>query len=111
MDKQFDELSKSLAEEGVSRRELLGRIVTGIAGVLLAVVGLQTNAPAGIACSATNPCGSGKTCCGGVCVLLGACDSCFCGVACPAGMTCRKQTGHNASCGTKHTLSVNYYCA
>ena len=39
MDKQFDELSKSLAE-GVSRREALKKFGISLAGVLLAAVGL-----------------------------------------------------------------------
>ena len=39
MDKQFDELSKSLAE-GVSRRVALRKFGIGLAGVLLASLGL-----------------------------------------------------------------------
>ena len=39
MDKQFDELSKSLAES-VSRREALQKFGIGLAGALLGVVGL-----------------------------------------------------------------------
>ena len=44
MDKQFDELSKSLAE-GVSRRDALRKFAIGLAGVLLAVLA-NTAAPA-----------------------------------------------------------------
>lgn len=46
MDKQFDELSKSLAE-GVSRREALRKFGIGLAGMLLATVGLNTKSTAG----------------------------------------------------------------
>ena len=46
MDKQFDELSKSLAE-GVSRREGLRNYAMGLAGVLLAVLGLGGSVGAG----------------------------------------------------------------
>jgi hypothetical protein len=41
MDKQFDEFSKSLAQEGVSRREALRKFGVGMMGVLLASVGLS----------------------------------------------------------------------
>src|SRR5215472_8434058 len=44
MDKQFDELSKSLAEEGASRREALRKFGIGLAGVLLASLGLGSRA-------------------------------------------------------------------
>ena len=47
MNKQFDELSKSLAEEGISRKEALRKISLGLAGVLLASVGLERRATAG----------------------------------------------------------------
>ena len=40
MDKQFDELSKSLAE-GVTRKEALKKFSIGLAGILLAAVGLS----------------------------------------------------------------------
>lgn len=39
MDKQFDELSKSLAE-GVSRREALRKFAVGLAGVVIACLGI-----------------------------------------------------------------------
>ena len=45
MDKQFDELSKSLAE-GVSRREAVRKFGVGLAGVALAALGLQHRASA-----------------------------------------------------------------
>src|SRR5437899_132296 len=63
MDKQFDELSKSLAE-GISRREALRKFGIGLAGVVLAAVGLATRAEA---CSTTS-CGHGAQdphCCPG----------------------------------------------
>ena len=60
MDKQFDELSKSLAE-GVSRREALRRFGIGLAGVLLGSVGLASRAEA---CSTTD-CTHGSQCCPG----------------------------------------------
>jgi hypothetical protein len=47
MDRQFDELSKSLAEKGVSRKEALRKIGIGLAGVLLAAVGLSNGRHAG----------------------------------------------------------------
>ena len=43
MDKQFDELSKSLAE-GLSRREALRKFGIGLAAVLLAALGLSSRA-------------------------------------------------------------------
>jgi len=42
MDKQFDELSKSLAE-GVSRRQALRKFGVGLAGALLAAIGLSAS--------------------------------------------------------------------
>ena len=45
MDKQFDELSKSLAE-GVSRREALRKFGIGLAGILLASLGIQISGSA-----------------------------------------------------------------
>src|SRR5215467_12431011 len=83
MDKQFDELSKSLAEEGVSRREALKKFGFGLAGVLLAAVGLGGSRSAGAqgavlccqySCKDTSGEGQGKdpqfrvTTCGSTCV-------------------------------------------
>ena len=66
MDKQFDELSKSLAE-GVSRRNALKKFGLGLAGVLLASAGLAKRAEA---CS-TTICPPGTHCCPGLkCVEL-----------------------------------------
>jgi hypothetical protein len=47
MDKQFDELSKSLAEDGLSRRQALRKFGLSLAGVLLTAVGLSRRANAG----------------------------------------------------------------
>ena len=60
MDKQFDELSKSLAE-GVSRREAVRKFATGLAGALLVAVGLNKRAGAhgGITCRNNADCGGG----------------------------------------------------
>src|SRR5438128_2723857 len=46
MDNQFDELSKSLAE-GISRREALRKFGIGLAGMLLASIGLGRGQGAG----------------------------------------------------------------
>ena len=59
MDKQFDELSKSLAE-GVSRREAVRKFGAVLAGVLLAVVGLSTQE----ASAQKGPCVCNKVGCG-----------------------------------------------
>ncbi len=59
MDKQFDELSKSLVE-GVSRRDVLRKLGVGLAGVVLACLGIG----GGRLASAQ---GSYSTCCHYVC--------------------------------------------
>jgi len=88
MDKQFDELSKSLAE-GVSRREALRKFGIGLAGVLLAAVGFSRSAWAGGgSCSTSTDCASSKVCCGGTCV--GTHIPCYCTTPCPTGTTCQK---------------------
>ena len=69
MDKQFDELSKSLAE-GVSRREAVRKFGFGLGSVLLAAVGLAAG-PAKLTaqtgqCKKDSDCGwpaSGYICC------------------------------------------------
>ena len=74
MDRQFDELSKSLAE-GVSRREALRKFGTGLAGVLLAAVGLvgkahgdPSPAPGGCVCKRADcGCPAGDTFCLNTC--------------------------------------------
>jgi hypothetical protein len=47
MDKQFDELSKALTEDGLSRRKALRKLGLSLAGLLLASVGLPQRASAG----------------------------------------------------------------
>jgi sugar lactone lactonase YvrE len=47
MDKQWDDLSKSLVKEGISRREVLRRCGVGLASVLLAPTALEGIARAG----------------------------------------------------------------
>ena len=90
MDKQFDELSKSLAE-GVSRREVLRKIGVGLAGVLLAAVGLRSRAWAGPSCSTNADCGlSAPVCCGGICIQGNSDLPCQCTTPCPPGTTCQK---------------------
>jgi len=68
MDKQFDELSKSLAEEGISRKEALWKIGVSLAGVLMATVGLSAKpARAGTCLPKGSPCFVNGQCCSGVC--------------------------------------------
>src|SRR5438105_4686845 len=94
MDKQFDELSKSLAE-GVSRREALRKFGIGLVGALLASAGLHGSAWAGgTPCTTSADCNNGKGCCGGSCVDLvdnmGFDIPCYCSTPCPSGTTCKK---------------------
>ena len=94
MDKQFDDLSKSLAE-GVSRREALRKFGVGLAGVLLAAVstGALTRAdPQTGRCATDADCGylSGQTCCNGKCVYLNTNTNCgACGRSCKNGLHCK----------------------
>lgn len=102
MDKQFDELSKSLAE-GVSRRDALRKFALGLMGVLLATLGLGSTAWAGgQRCGSDAQCGgSPNACCNHVCVNLqtdpnncGACGNvCASGVCC-LGQCCPAATPH-----------------
>ncbi len=87
MDRQFDELSKSLAE-GLSRRDALRKFGLGVAGVLLAAVGLQGRAWAGVNCTSNADCKSFDYCCGGTCINKDC--TCFCSTPCPAGTSCKK---------------------
>ena len=87
MDKQFDELSKSLAT-GINRREALRKFGLGLAGVLLASVGLSGKAGA-------DPCPPGLTKCSHVgCVSLQS-DSANCG---RCGHICGGRKCCNGSC-------------
>ena len=62
MDKQFDELSKSLAEEGVSRREALRRLGKGLAGLavsaILTMIGGESEAQGLVPCTRSSQCRS-----------------------------------------------------
>jgi hypothetical protein len=82
MDKQFDELSKSLAEDGVSRREALRKIGFSLAGVLLASLGLGKKARAGGGCKTNADCPAGDYCHNGSCVRCACVNY---GVCYPAG--------------------------
>ena len=84
MDKQFDELSKSLAE-GTSRREALRKLGVGLVGMMLAALGVRQGAAAAPRqCHKASDClGPGianASCCKGVCVtstnpsVLACCD-------------------------------------
>jgi hypothetical protein len=97
MDNQFDALSKSLAQDGVSRRELLGRVVTGIAAAVLATLGLgqgrgvqafPTKPPR---CQSNTDCTNAGylACCAGYCSNLDETKNCgACGVKCEPGQKC-----------------------
>jgi len=88
MDKQFDELSKSLAN-GVSRRVALRKFGIGVAGALLAAVGLSSRAEAGgSSCTTGADCGGGRVCCGGQCLNISI-GACACTNPCPNGTTCK----------------------
>ena len=100
MDKQFDELSKSLAE-GVSRRNALRRFGIGLAGVVLAAVGMGSSGCGGgasggfLSDESRAPCPHGQKKCNGKCVDLshddyncGSCDH-VCGyMRCCSGGIC-----------------------
>src|SRR5438105_14612242 len=92
MDKQFDDLSKSLAE-GVSRREALRKFGFGLAGVVLAAVGLSSRArAAGQPCASNADCPNSETCCNSVCTNLDNDANCgACGYICAAGTKCHKE--------------------
>src|SRR5438876_1139063 len=81
----FDELAKGLAQ-GLSRREALRRLGTGLGAAALASLGVV--APALAACP------KGQTSCSGVCVNPSTdpknCGKC--GNTCPATATCQKGT-------------------
>ena len=78
MDKQFDELSKSLAE-GVSRREALRKFGFGLAGVLLAAVGLRSKAGANPGCFHNgHHCTRDSECCSNLCFHSGYKHGNFC---------------------------------
>ena len=68
MDKQFDELSKSLAE-GVSRRNALKKFGLGLAGVLLCSLGLSHKAEANCF-PLGHKCKYDSQCCSGICSFI-----------------------------------------
>ncbi len=84
MNRRFDELTRSLARS-VTRRKALRRLGTGLAGALLASLGLPPRAWADKTCATNADCGTGHLCCSGVCVSAGDNNNCGgCGVVCPA---------------------------
>src|SRR5437016_4040836 len=96
MDKQFDELSKSLAE-GVSRREALRKFGIGLAGVLLACLGIGGGASADqrVKCASSADCSNlgfySPGCCKGICTELRDIHNCgTCGNHCPHRWTCEQ---------------------
>jgi len=102
MDKQFDELSKSLAQDGVSRRDLLARIGGGLAGLLLALLGTSGGAaaqkPPRCQTAADCPSVGYRACCNGYCSSLLESNNCgACGVTCPSGYKCC-QIGATVAC-------------
>ena len=106
MNRQFDELSRSLAED-VSRREALRRFGLGLAGVLLASFGLSSAAWANPCPKGLLKCGTGKNfccydpnvavCCGTTCCpnTPGCCGN-SCG--CPSGYKCCCDASGNCGC-------------
>src|ERR1051326_8738409 len=106
MDKQFDELSKSLAE-GVSRRGGLKKFGFGLAVVLLAAVGIQGAASAK-PCASSADCGKSQQCCGGTC--LDASIGCYCANPCPPGTTCKRVRQFYSYYG-QNRHSDSYQCA
>jgi hypothetical protein len=73
MNKQFDELTKSLAQS-VTRRAALKKFGVGLAGMALACFGLANKARAARHCTTDADCSAGS-CIGGVC--LTNCDVCI----------------------------------
>ena len=98
MTHQFDEFSKSLADESLPRRESLRRIGAALAGAALMPFSLALGAPKP---KATDPCktfckcrnksqqnaclAACKACSGKTNRLCGSCGSYVC---CPSGLTC-----------------------
>jgi len=71
MNNKFDELTKSMAQS-VSRRQALRKFGVGLAGMALACFGLATEVRADkvktpVSCATDADCGSGQTCCSGLC--------------------------------------------
>jgi hypothetical protein len=67
MNKQFDELAKSLARS-VTRRAALKKFGVGLAGMALACFGLTNLAQAAKRCSTNGNCRAGEVCCNGSCM-------------------------------------------
>src|SRR5207248_1816637 len=90
MDKQFDELSKSLAQN-VSRREALTKFGVGLAGVLLAAIGVSGPASAGGNCASDADCPhNSRFCCSGKCSNLTDNQNCGgCGQRCSGNTHCK----------------------
>ena len=116
MDNQFDELSKSLAE-GVSRREALRKFGLGIAGVLLATLGLSRAASAAPCPKGQVHCGNGKDgiCCPyGYYCSNGACYPDCAILGCPTGYSCVNgaclRNCNILGCSSGYHCCNNYYC-
>jgi hypothetical protein len=111
MNKQFDELSKSLAED-VSRREALRRFAWGLGGVLIAAVGLKRSASADVrTCTVSGNCREFEQCCGGFCIPKLDNNNCgYCGRVCSTDTTCTVQMEtYTDRGGRKHNHKV-YRC-
>jgi len=69
MNNKFDELTKSLAQS-VTRRAALKKFGVGLAGMVLACIGLANKATADLLnCQPSNyPCHNDKECCSGACL-------------------------------------------
>ncbi len=73
MNKQFDELTKAMAQS-VTRRGALKRVGVGLASMALVAFGLANKAEANggkqVICQTDSDCGKGRICYGGLCYTL-----------------------------------------
>jgi hypothetical protein len=109
-DNLFDEIARSLASP-MPRRQVLGRILGGLAGAALATIAWPGRAQGMLlTCKSDSDCGSGSFCCNKkICCTTGqiCCGSGANSICCPEGGSCCGNGANVICCSAGQTCTGN----